>query len=1097
MALYNTSVPSRHSSSRKNSHALDPDNNGYVQVLVKPLAGRKCNVLLSRLGVPNLVISPEHAALVYGAGAFICCCLAYIVVVCDVTEVIQRFCRFIVLLFSVLCAHYLFALYSREKINTTSFYFLFCASILGEIAGQCICRHYYSTDEFEATPDYGELRITSKYAEDRGKGLSMAAVVQLLVYLTSLAGATAFANLPGRLGTGIVSFFALIRLLVLLCLSELPAHVSPFVAHVCGLCGVLLSKHTETTLCPPVDTIMTQDGRILAVRRRRTSSSAGLHIFGYGKPRRTSLPALSKHCYGQRSTLTVDVALLAEAHGIMTDMLADINLPPHIISGLRTLASLLSPPQLRHRLGGASVVLTDFNSGSDTEEIPYTGERPSALPKRLRKNLPPSLLRRMPASTWTTTTSATGMPTLEPEPNRKRTTSFRFPLGSNEQVSQSLGSATSGRSSFGEVSGRSNSPSRSLREAAPFPSKARSYSTTSIPAFAAACLGKQVRRQRKTVCTLHPLSAADISALHAVHDRANIAQSTSADDQDGDVETTEDESRDEETSKHLPPLPCIRRANITSDYESSNDSPSGSDNNDAGSVPEDSTGDVGSTQAKNRVPRSLGVQISTFNDSYRCSLCGARTQVVDTKETSRSSGLVVTHDDMPPVVAEKEREMCYKVFLEAGLFQAFRIPIEEFLNYFRALEIGYKDKPYHNSMHAADVLHGVYYLTSQPVPGFVQIPSEFTDSPLHKTLNPGDCGTSNYSTRFVVDDTYGIVGANFPALELMALYTAAAMHDYDHPGRTNAFLVSTFAPQAVLYNDRSVLENHHAAAAWSLFLSRPEYHWLCHLDKAEFKRFRFLIIENILATDLKRHFEILAEFNAKVNDVDAPGLNWLSETDRLLTMEMCIKLADINGPCKRHDIHVQWTNRIAEEFYEQGDEEASLGLPISPFMDRHNAQLAKLQESFINHLVAPLCNAYGEAGLLPGHWMKCSDNEYEVVSEDADRIEESECKNISDKVTDRGDGTGTSTERHHAPQLKPKIVNCLQTIHLQENYEHWVNILKEENRCTEDAESVTVKKDEEDDSSTAEECSLSDEMETIHEEVRQTSSNSMSRSTAC
>lgn len=83
---------------------------------------------------------------------------------------------------------------------------------------------------------------------------------------------------------------------------------------------------------------------------------------------------------------------------------------------------------------------------------------------------------------------------------------------------------------------------------------------------------------------------------------------------------------------------------------------------------------------------------------------------------------------------------------------------------------------------------------------------------------------------------------------------------------------------------------------------------------------------------------------------------------------MTIKLADINGPCKRHDIHLNWTYRIADEFHEQGDEEQHLGLPISPFMDRQNAQLAKLQESFINHLVAPLCSSYGEAGLLPGSW---------------------------------------------------------------------------------------------------------------------------------
>lgn len=47
------------------------------------------------------------------------------------------------------------------------------------------------------------------------------------------------------------------------------------------------------------------------------------------------------------------------------------------------------------------------------------------------------------------------------------------------------------------------------------------------------------------------------------------------------------------------------------------------------------------------------------------------------------------------------------------------------------------------------------------------------------------------------DDSYGCLAGNIPALELMALYVAAAMHDYDHPGRTNAFLVATSAPQVI------------------------------------------------------------------------------------------------------------------------------------------------------------------------------------------------------------------------------------------------------------------------------------------------------------
>lgn len=50
-------------------------------------------------------------------------------------------------------------------------------------------------------------------------------------------------------------------------------------------------------------------------------------------------------------------------------------------------------------------------------------------------------------------------------------------------------------------------------------------------------------------------------------------------------------------------------------------------------------------------------------------------------------------------------------------------------------------------------------------------------------------------------------------------------------------------------------------------MSRSEYNFLANLEHVEFKRFRFLVIEAILATDLKKHFDFLAEFNAKVNQM--------------------------------------------------------------------------------------------------------------------------------------------------------------------------------------------------------------------------------------
>ncbi|KAG8199121.1 hypothetical protein JTE90_016258 [Oedothorax gibbosus] len=429
-------------------------------------------------------------------------------------------------------------------------------------------------------------------------------------------------------------------------------------------------------------------------------------------------------------------------------------------------------------------------------------------------------------------------------------------------------------------------------------------------------------------------------------------------------------------------------------------------------------------------------------------------------------------------------QMCYKIFHEVGLFEAFKIPVHEFLNYCHALESGYREKPYHNRMHAADVLQGVYYLTSQPIPGFTQIPSDATDSPLHKT-SESSCSNASLAHRpsFAAEASYGVLGANYPALELMALYAAAAMHDYDHPGRTNAFLVATYAPQAVLYNDRSVLENHHAAAAWNLFLSRPEFNFLCHLDTAEFKRFRFLVIELILATDLKRHFEIVAEFNAKANEDEAPGIDWMSEADRLLAMNMCIKLADINGPCKRHDIHVQWTHRIAEEFYEQGDEEADLGLQVSPYMDRKNPQLAKLQESFITHLVAPLCNAYGEGGLLPGIW----EDEPETSDENdsSDETDTIVSRRDSEDVTSSGENTSKDAKPGPRP-LAQRKVRCLQTIHLRDNYDYWVEVYKRELEA-EEKEKAKREAEEQKEMKDAEEKKDGDEaeMETIEEEAIQ------------
>ncbi|TUQ53284.1 cGMP-inhibited 3',5'-cyclic phosphodiesterase B [Bagarius yarrelli] len=277
-------------------------------------------------------------------------------------------------------------------------------------------------------------------------------------------------------------------------------------------------------------------------------------------------------------------------------------------------------------------------------------------------------------------------------------------------------------------------------------------------------------------------------------------------------------------------------------------------------------------------------------------------------------------------------------------------------------------------------------------------------------ISPGRVSYALSKSAPVLGSSYGCLSWNLPALELMALYVAAAMHDYDHPGRTNAFLVATNAPQ-------------------------PGFNFLSNLDHVEFKRFRFLVIEAVLATDLKKHFDFLAEFNAKVTDVNSPGIDWTNENDRLLVCQVCIKLADINGPAKERQLHLKWTEGIVNEFYEQGDEEARLGLPISPFMDRSAPQLAKLQESFITHIVGPLCNSYDAAGLLPGYWL----DEEEVDEEDAEEEEE-------DAEDTETDDEGLDEEVHFKSRKHHQRLFCSIMQHLTENHTAWKQIIQEEEK---------------------------------------------------
>lgn len=53
------------------------------------------------------------------------------------------------------------------------------------------------------------------------------------------------------------------------------------------------------------------------------------------------------------------------------------------------------------------------------------------------------------------------------------------------------------------------------------------------------------------------------------------------------------------------------------------------------------------------------------------------------------------------------------------------------------------------------------------------------------------------------------LGEHLEDVEVAALLLGALIHDFKHPGRSNAFLTKTGHSLALTYNDVSVLENFH------------------------------------------------------------------------------------------------------------------------------------------------------------------------------------------------------------------------------------------------------------------------------------------------
>mmetsp|Transcript_28632 Transcript_28632/g.66353 ORF Transcript_28632/g.66353 Transcript_28632/m.66353 type:complete len:979 (+) Transcript_28632:182-3118(+) len=293
---------------------------------------------------------------------------------------------------------------------------------------------------------------------------------------------------------------------------------------------------------------------------------------------------------------------------------------------------------------------------------------------------------------------------------------------------------------------------------------------------------------------------------------------------------------------------------------------------------------------------------------------------------------------LPMSPADQRSTILYMFFdSEIGqLTSRCHIDFETFQTFSDTVQSAYLDNPYHNFAHACDVTATVFRMSNR--------------------LDWEDWLTD---------------------VELYSLMVSAFVHDIGHIGRTNVFLLETMHELAIRYNDKSPLENMHCAKLFEI-CNETSTNVFKQLNKEAAKHSRKVCITSILHTDNAMHFEMVKDVK-KVYEVsselcdgwaaqrlDAEGdvqYKEMLQNNTMLWLKLILHMADISTPLKPFFISRQWATLVQDEFFEQGDEEKRLNLPVGMLNDRDKVSRAGSEHGFINFLVSPLVIA--SVGIFP------------------------------------------------------------------------------------------------------------------------------------
>ena len=151
----------------------------------------------------------------------------------------------------------------------------------------------------------------------------------------------------------------------------------------------------------------------------------------------------------------------------------------------------------------------------------------------------------------------------------------------------------------------------------------------------------------------------------------------------------------------------------------------------------------------------------------------------------------------------------------------------------------------------------------------------------------------------------------------------------------------------MIYNGKSIIENFSISSALDIARSMGLF---SDMPRSSAKQICKDIVDIVLASDMVNHFDVLSSFKSTVSSTKGSKGNGSPGTEataklfcdihleqretRMAVLKLAIKIADLGHCYLPWAEHVQWVERLEEEFFTQGDIEWMETSMISPMMDR-------------------------------------------------------------------------------------------------------------------------------------------------------------------